>query len=66
MKIWYFRYSDNCDYVVAFGETPQDAWENFLKSRQGQGCLDYIETDMSYWTYEEFNSETYGGALLFY
>lgn len=66
MKCWYFICKNDLDYVVAFGNSPEEAWQRFLKSREGQGCLEYIETDMNYWNYEEFTPGTYGGALLFY
>ena len=66
MGIWYFRNENDLDYVVAFGDTPEEAWNRFLKSRYGQGCLNYIETNFNCWSYEPFTQETYGGALLFY
>lgn len=66
MTVWYFWYGDNLDYVIAFGSSPEDAWNRFLKSREGQGCLDYIETDINKWNYMEFDKDAFGGALLFY
>ena len=66
MKIWYFCHNARLDYLVAFGNTPEEAFDRFLKSRVELIKQGNVDTDINNWEVEEFTSETYDGALFFY
>ena len=72
-KIWYFYHKNSNGYLIAYGTTAKEAFDNFIKSRTNKSSSDYCSwvvdnkdlRDFSQWEYEEFTPDTYHGCLYF-
>ena len=66
MKIWYFINDNSFEYIVAFGNTPEEAFERFMKSRTELITTSGMDADINHWKVEEFTPERYDGVLVFF
>ena len=66
MKIWYFTANSQNEFLVAYGETPEKAFEAFVNSRKELLKHNPDLGDINNWTVEEFTPNDYDGCLLFY
>ena len=58
-KIWYFVHQNAYEYVIAYGDTPENAFETFVWSREDLE----VDPDMSHYSYIEFTPDTFDGVL---